>query len=146
MAGKNRNLIQIHLVGWIPAGPPAPIPESNFPYYEPDSTVTLSANLLPTNAEAKNLFALEVKGDGLVGAMISDGEILIMSRTNEASEGELAAIWISDRDESTLAYYANEGDRICLKWADPNTPPVYINDPKVVVITGKIVSMIKRMG
>jgi SOS-response transcriptional repressor LexA len=145
MVMQNRGIIQIHMLGWIPAGPPVPIPQSNSAKYGAESMVKLSDNLLPKNVEVEKLFALEVKGDGMAGALVRDGDILIMSRTNEARKGELLAIWISNAAESTLAYYEKEGDRVCLRWDDPGLPPMYFNDPSVVVITGRVVSLIRRI-
>jgi repressor LexA len=146
MAKHNQGIIQIPLICWIPAGPPAPIAQSNFANYDAESTVNLSDNLLPKNAEVEKLFAIEVKGNGLASAMIRDGDILIMSRTNETIKGELVAIWISNRDETTLAYCDNQWDRVCLKRDALTFPPIYFNDPKVVVITGRVISLIRRMA
>jgi SOS-response transcriptional repressor LexA len=145
MVEQNHGVIQIPVLGWIPAGPPVPIPQSNSAKYGAESMVNLSDNLLPKNVEVEKLFALEVKGDGLAGSQIRDGDILIMSRTNEARRGELLAIWISNAQESTLAYYENEGGRVCLRWDDPSLAPIYFNDPSVVVITGRVVSLIRRI-
>jgi SOS-response transcriptional repressor LexA len=145
MEKKNQGVIQIPLIGWIPAGPPAPIAQSNFSNYDPELTVKISDNLLPKNVKVEKLFALEVKGDGMASALVRDGDILIMSRTNEARKGELLAIWISNAAESTLAYYEKEGDRVCLKWDDPSFAPIYFNDPSVVVVTGRVIALVRRM-
>ena len=122
-----------------------PIPQSNSAKYGAESMVKLSDNLLPKDIEVEKLFALEVKGEGLAGSQIRDGDILIMSRTKEARKGELLAIWISNAAESTLAYYEKEGDRVCLKWDDPSFAPIYFNDPSVVVVTGRVIALVRRM-
>jgi SOS-response transcriptional repressor LexA len=145
MEKQNQGTIQIPLIGWIPAGPPVPIPRSNSAKYGGESMVKLSDNLLPKNVEIEKLFALEVKGDGMASAVVRDGDILIMSRTNEARKGELLAIWISNAAESTLAYYEKEGDRVCLKWDDPSFRPIYFDNPSVVVVTGRVIALVRRM-
>jgi SOS-response transcriptional repressor LexA len=145
MEKQNQGTNQIPLIGWIPAGPPVPIPQSNSAKHGAESMLKLSDNLLSKNVEVEKLFALVVKGDGLAGSQIRDGDILIISRTNEATKGELLAIWISNTAESTLAYYENVGDRVCLKWDDPSFRPIYFDNPSVVVVTGRVIALVRRM-
>lgn len=138
-------LIQIPIVGRIAAGELMPIPQSDFSYYDPDSMVDVARSLIPVRDKKEDLFALEVQGDSMIDAMVNDGDIVIMEQAREARNGEMVAIWLNDRDETTLKYFYNEKDRIRLQPANPTMEPIIINDPSAVEIKGKVVMVIRQV-
>jgi repressor LexA len=73
-----RDLIKVPMVGRIVASAPAPVPASDFNYYDAESTIDIARGLLPQ--KTADLFALEVDGDSMVDAMVSDGDIVVMRR------------------------------------------------------------------
>lgn len=140
-------MFRIPLVGRIVAGSPMPVPPSDFSYYDSESMVDVAASLLPTREkDAQDLFALEVKGDSMIDAMVNDGDIVIMKPTLEARNGEMVAIWLEDKDETTLKYFYRENNRVRLQPANPTMKPIYIDDPATVRIQGKVVMVIRKVG
>lgn len=139
------DLLRIPIVGRIAAGELMPVPPSDFAYYDPDSVVDVARSLLPAREKGDDLFALEVKGDSMIDAMVNDGDIVIMKRTREARNGEMVAIWLNDRDETTLKYFYLENGRVRLQPANPTMQPIYIDDPSVVEIKGKVVMVIRQI-
>jgi len=139
------DLIRIPIVGRIAAGELMPVPPSDFAYYDPDSVVDVARSMLPSREKGDDLFALEVKGDSMIDAMVNDGDIVIMKRSQEARNGEMVAIWLNDRDETTLKYFYLENGRIRLQPANPTMQPIYIDDPSVVEIKGKVVMVIRQV-
>jgi repressor LexA len=140
------DLLRIPVVGRIQAGLPMPVPPSDFSYYDADSMVDVAASLLPGRERGSNdLFALEVQGDSMIDAMINDGDIVIMKPANEARNGEMVAVWLNDRDETTLKYFYNENGRVRLQPANPTMKPIYIEDPSTVEIQGKVVMVIRQV-
>lgn len=138
-------LLQIPLVGRIAAGELMPVPSSDFSYYDPDSMVDIARSLLPAREKGDDLFALEVQGDSMIDAMVNDGDIVIMKRSQEARNGEMVAIWLNDRDETTLKYFYLENGRVRLQPANPTMEPIFIDDPRNVEIKGKVVMVIRQV-
>ena len=139
------DFLQIPLVGRIAAGELMPVPQSDFSYYDPDSMVEVARSLLPSRERSEQLFALEVQGDSMIDAMVNDGDIVIMKSAQEARNGEMVAIWLNDRDETTLKYFYLENGRIRLQPANPTMKPIFIDDPSTVDIRGKVVMVIRQI-
>jgi repressor LexA len=139
-------LLRIPIMGRIVASAPVPVPPSDFSYYDAESAVDIARSLLPTREKGVNdLFALEVQGDSMIDAMVNDGDIVIMKPTNEARNGEMVAVWLNDRDETTLKYFYKENDRVRLQPANPTMKPIYVEDPTTVEIQGKVVMVIRQV-
>ncbi len=144
--GKTLNeLLQIPMLGRIAAGSPLPVPSSDFSYYDADSMVDVAASLLPSNEKGAELFALEVQGDSMIDAMVYDGDIVVMKPAHEANNGEMVAVWLDDRDETTLKYFYSEKGRIRLQPANPTMKAIMIEDPTTVKIQGKVVMVIRKV-
>lgn len=139
-------LLRIPILGRITAGELTPIPPSDFPYYDWESSIDVPRTQLPAREKGDNLYALEVEGDSMIDAMVYDGDIVIMKPATEARNGEMVAIWLNDRDESTLKYFFYENGRVRLQPANPTMPPIIINDPSVVEIRGKVVMVIRQVN
>lgn len=138
-------LLRIPVVGRIFASVPVPVPSSDFQYFDAESSVDIARSLLPSREKGSDLFALEVQGDSMIDAMVNDGDLVIMKPANEARNGELVAIWLRDRDETTLKYFYLENGRVRLQPANPTMKPIYIDDPSIVQIQGKVVMVIRKV-
>jgi len=140
-------LLRIPLLGRIVAGSPVPVPASDFSYYDADSMVDIARSLLPARERgSSDLFALEVQGDSMIDAMVFDGDIVVMKPAAEARNGEMVAVWLNDRDETTLKYFYLENGKVRLQPANPTMQPIYIDDPASVDIQGKVVMVIRQVG
>lgn len=139
------DLLRVPVVGRIFASSPVPVPSSDFSYYDAETMVDVARSLLPAREKGNDLFALEVQGDSMIDAMVNDGDIVIMKATQEARNGELVAIWLKDRDETTLKYFYLENGRVRLQPANPLMQPIFIDDPNVVEIQGKVVMVIRQV-
>jgi repressor LexA len=138
-------LLRIPIVGRIFAAQPVPVPSSDFSYFDADSMVDVARSLLPREKAGEDLFALEVQGDSMIDAMVNEGDIVVMKKANEARNGEMVAIWLTDRDETTLKYFYKENGRVRLQPANPTMGPIYIDDPNTVEIQGKVVMVIRQV-
>jgi repressor LexA len=76
--------------------------------------------------------------------MIKEGDLVIFRRQETAKNGEMVAVWLVDRSETTLKYFYNEGSRIRLQPAHPNMEPIYV-DPNVCRVQGKVLSVIRQV-
>jgi repressor LexA len=144
--GVIEDLLRIPVVGRIFASEPVPVPSTDFAYLDAESVVDVARSMLPQREKVDDLFALEVRGDSMIDAMVYDGDIVIMKRANQARNGELVAIWLNDRDETTLKYFYLENGRVRLQPANPTMKPIFIDDPNIVQVQGKVVMVIRPVS
>lgn len=138
-------MFTVPVVGRIVAGEPVPVPSSDFSYYDQETGIDIARSLLPLKEKTEDLFALEVQGDSMIDAMVNDGDIVVMRPITQAENGEMVAVWLSDRDETTLKYFFREGSHIRLQPANPLMKPIIIDNPAHVQVQGKVVLVIRRL-
>jgi repressor LexA len=137
-------LLRIPIAGQIAAGLPIDVPNTGLAYEttEEFAAVEVARSLLPKKTDG--LFALKVKGDSMIDAMVNDGDIVIMKPAVEARNGEMVAVWLTDRDETTLKYFYYEKGQVRLQPANPSMKPIIIDNPKTVEIKGKVVMVVRQ--
>ena len=133
-------LVTIPLLGRIAAGEPIPVPSSDFSSMG-DETIELTRGLLP--ADMQGLYALQVRGTSMIDAMIGDGDIVVMKHQQTARNGELVAVWLRDKEETTLKRFFLENGRVRLQPENPTMKPIYA-DPTNVEVQGKVVLVVRR--
>jgi repressor LexA len=145
----SKDLVKVPILGPIAAGEPMLVPAPGVNYLgignEMDA-VDVARSLLPTGEKGSELFALKVKGESMIDAMINDGDIVIMKPAIKASNGEMVAIWLPNRDETTLKYFFKEKDGYRLQPANPTMKPIMINKTEPLEIKGKVVMVIRNVG
>jgi repressor LexA len=138
-----QQVLRIPVMGRIFASEPVPVPPSDFAYLDAESVVSVARSMLPAREKVEELFALEVNGDSMIDAMVNDGDIIIMKPAKDVHNGDLVAIWLRDKDETTLKYFFLEDGKVRLQPANPTMKPIFIDDPATVDIQGKIVMIIR---
>jgi len=140
---ESSDIVRVPLVGRIVASEPMPVPGSDFAYFGADAAIDLTREIVGGSGEG--LFALEVQGDSMIDAMIHDGDVVVMRPHQDVQDGDLVAVWITDREETTLKRIYRDGDRIRLQPANPTMKPIYIDDPSVVQVQGRVVAVIRQL-
>lgn len=145
--GAFGDLFRIPVLGPIAAGLPLPDLQPGRTFYTDNEAhaVEIARSLLPSKEKGNDLFALEVKGDSMIDAMINDGDIVVMKPAVEARNGEMVAVWLPENNEATLKYFFKEKDRYRLQPANPTMAPIYVNKNKPLEIKGKVVMVIRKM-
>jgi repressor LexA len=138
-------LLHFPIAGRIVAGLPVPIPASDFSSYGPEDMVAVARNMLPRGEKGNDLYALEVQGDSMIDAMVNDGDIVVMKPVHEARNGEMVAVWLTDKEETTLKYFYIDSGQVRLQPANPTMKPIMIKDPSTVQIQGKVVMVIRKL-
>ncbi len=136
-------LVSIPVLGPIVASEPIPMPASDHSYFTEVDTVDVPPSLLEQKA-AESLFALQVRGNSMIDAMISDGDIVILQPAESAENGDMVAIWLTDEDRTTLKYFYQEGERVRLQPANPTMQPIYV-DANNVRVQGKVVAVLRKV-
>ena len=93
---------RIPLVGRIFASQPVPLPSTDSPMFGADEALEITRDLLPSGGEG--LFALEVQGDSMIDAMVNDGDIVVMRHEPDWRNGDMVAVWLKGREETTLKH------------------------------------------
>lgn len=139
MAKSTDSLLRVPHVGTIVAGHPVNV--------EPDvdhaNAVEVPQQWL-SGVDPKDVFALTVHGDSMIDAMIADGDLVILRKTTTARNGDMVAVWLDERNETTLKYFYDEGSRIRLQPANPTMGPIFV-DYRHCQVQGKVLSVMRRL-
>jgi len=149
LSGSNisADTFRVPMLGRIAAGLPLPELEAGVSYMTDNESnaVEIARSLLPAKEKGDNLFALEVKGDSMIDAMINDGDIVVLRPATDARNGEMVAVWLPRDNEATLKYFFKEKDRYRLQPANPTMKPIFIKKSEPLEIKGKVVMVIRRL-
>ncbi len=131
------DVILLPLLGRIAAGDPIPVPGDAVP----EDHLELARGILK---DGENLFALQVQGESMIDALVNDGDIVVMKHQEVAENGDMVAVWLRDKEETTLKKFYHEGKRIRLQPANPTMQPIYAS-PDNVEVQGKVVMVIRQL-
>jgi len=142
---STNELLRVPILGPIAAGPFMLVPEPGVNYMNDKEydAVDIARSLLPSKEKGNDLYALEVRGDSMIDAMINDGDIVVMKQATEARNGEMVAVRVND--EYTLKYFYKEKDRYRLQPANPTMKPIILKKSEQPEINGKVVMVIRKM-
>lgn len=132
--------VQIPLLGKIAAGSPIPLPTEGMTKWDGEM-VALTRELIPNE---EGLFALQVKGNSMIDALINDGDVVVMKKQESADNGEMCAVWLKDKNETTLKRIYREKNRVRLQPMNPTMKPFYA-DSRDVRIQGKVVLVVRQL-
>lgn len=137
--------VRIPLLGNIVASEPVEVGNDSFATYDEEDAIELSRSLLD-DKQPDDLFALRVSGDSMIDAMVNDGDIVIMRPLQgTVKNGEMVAVWLNDKDETTLKYFYRENGHVRLQPANPTMAPIIIEDPSTVEIQGQVVMVVRQL-
>ena len=88
-----------------------------------------------------NHYALEVKGDSMIGAGINDGDIVVIRETGHAQNGDIVVAQVEGY-EATLKRFRKQGEMIALEAANPAYETRLLREGQVKV-QGKLVGLIR---
>jgi len=135
-SGRRPRTISVPIIGQIAAGQPIPVPEGAVDYSE---VVEVTEDV---TGGKENVYALRVKGNSMIDALVNDGDLVIMEQAATAENGDMVAAWLKQEQEVTLKKFYREGPRVRLQPANQAMKPIY-TDADNVEIQGKV---LYRMG
>ncbi|HEY2321406.1 MAG TPA: transcriptional repressor LexA [Thermoanaerobaculia bacterium] len=118
------------LFGYIAAGRPLDVERS-------DETIPVPEHL---TSRGEN-YVLKVRGDSMVDDGILDGDLVIISRREDATNGEMVVANVSG--EVTLKRLYKEGERVRLQPANSMMGPIYAS-ARDVSVQGVVVGLMRR--
>jgi len=125
----------VPVVGQIAAGQPISVPGSDT-WSPQDFEEAIEVTDQMTKGK-DNVFALRVKGTSMIDALVNDGDLVLMEPTSAWNDGDMVAVWLKDREETTLKKIYHEGARVRLQPANATMDPIYV-DAQDVEVQGKI--------
>lgn len=125
----------IPLYGDIPAG----LPDDRI--QEPEGCISVDVETLGIRPTART-FALQVRGDSMIGKHILDGDYVICEHGLVPKTGDVVAALIDN--ESTLKTFLLRDRRPCLRAENPKYPKLI--PATDLVIQGTVVGVIRKLG
>jgi repressor LexA len=141
-SSRELQTVRVPQLGQIVAGAPMPIFDNTLDYE--DSTLTIPQSLIGSS-DPSQVYALTVKGYSMIDAMIDDGDTVILKHQQTAHNGEMVAVWLTERGETTLKRFYDEGVHIRLQPANPMMDPIFVDKDKIQV-QGKVLAVIRRVA
>jgi repressor LexA len=130
----------IPILGTIAAGTPISVPNSDNWTNQAVETLELPQDMVGK----KPVFALKVKGQSMIDALIDDGDIVLMEVADSAENGEMVAVWLKDREEVTLKRFYAAKDKVILQPANQTMKPIEQRADNVE-IQGKVIGVIRKL-
>ena len=128
----------IPILGPIAAGLPITVfPES----VETAETIDLATDVVGRSHE---VYALRVQGDSMIDALVDTGDLVILNYQKTANNGDMVAVWLKDREETTLKYFFREGNMVRLQPANASYEPIRVPADQVE-IQGKVIAIIRQL-
>jgi SOS regulatory protein LexA len=79
----------------------------------------------------QDVFALWVRGDSMMGALICPGDCVLLLRQETAENGQIVAVRIEDEDSLTLKRFYREGDQVRLQPVNEMQNPIFVHAANV---------------
>lgn len=126
-------IVDIPLYGSIAAGMAESVE------HDVEGTVTVDA-VSAGLASGRNCFALKVRGDSMIDAQISDGDLAVLEM-RQPHNGDIVAALIDG--ETTLKRFVVDGGRAFLRAENPRFPDLVPSEE--LLVQGVMVTLIRRM-
>ena len=123
-------IYQVPLLGTVTAGEPITAIQSIEDY------IPFKTNK-PLDTE---LFALKIRGESMINTGILDGDIVLVSRTSTAENGDIVVALIDD--EATVKTFYKENGYIRLQPQNDNMEPIIVPDVKIL---GKVIFLMRNI-
>jgi repressor LexA len=135
--------VAVPLLGTIAAGAPFPMPEN-------DTWSDLSGSELIDLPQAitgtgEGVYALKVRGESMIDALISDGDLVIMEQASSVRNGQMAAVRIKSDNTTTLKHFYSEGPRTRLEPANSQMQAMTFPSSDVEVLS-RVIAVWRYMG
>ena len=137
-----QHIVSVPIIGEIAAGEPIPVPHSET--WDTIATEELEVTEDLTRGKQR-VYALRVKGNSMIDALIKDGDIVLMEYVSNAENGDMVAVWLKAEKEVTLKRLFRETNRIRLEPANTQMHPIY-TAPDNVEIQGKVITVIRQLA
>lgn len=131
---RRARVVPVPIVGTIAAGQAIDVPEDSA-WSDGTEVIEVPPEVVRNRA---NVFAVRVKGNSMIDALVSDGDVVVLEGTSAAREGEMVAALLKDQQATTLKKFYREGPRIRLQPCNETMAPIYA-DADNVEVQGRVI-------
>ncbi len=131
IVGQAENVRHVPLLGTVTAGLPI------LAFEQVESYLPFTC---PHVSPDKEIFALKVRGESMLGAGILDGDILFAEKTPVARNGDIVVALIED--EATVKTFYKENGHFRLQPENDIFDPIIVNE---LVIIGKAIAVMRYL-
>lgn len=133
LSGRTQAVATLPVVGVVRAGMPQPAIEDIEEHFAIDKSVVRGGT-----------FFLRVKGDSMINAAITDGDLALVRPQDTAENRDIVVAMVDG--EATLKRYYRGSDHIRLQPENPNMAPIIIQKGEgEVTIIGKVVGIYRPL-
>ncbi len=131
----------VPLLGTITAGSPLPNPEDTSA--SDNETIDVPPDVAAPD-RLKDVYALRVRGQSMIDALIDDGDIVLLRYQETAEDGQTVAAWLVDDNSVTLKRFYHEGEKVRLQPANSTMEPIYTT-PNNIRIQGRVIGVMRSL-
>ncbi len=139
VVGEAGEIVAVPLLGVISAGHPIWVPSVDRWSAEAQRMIEVPREITKGKQQ---LFALQVRGNSMVDAMIADSDIVIMEQAGDIKNGDVVACWLEKEQEVTLKKIFFDNGEVRLQPCNPYMLPVY-HDAGNVKVQGRVIAVIR---
>ncbi len=132
-AGAKVSAVELPLLGLVAAGLPIEAIRDN-------ETVAVPEDFLGRGGEH---YVLKVKGDSMIDEQIRDGDYIVISAKNTASNGETVVALVRGESATVKKFYREQDGRVRLQPANTTMQPMYFRGNEVT-IQGIVIGVMRR--
>jgi repressor LexA len=132
---RNDLFTKIPVIGRVAAGTPITAIENI------EGSIVIDSSFIK---KAQDSFALKVKGDSMINAGIFEGDVVIVSPTAEAFNGQTVVAMIDD--EVTVKVFQKKNNKILLIPENDKYQPIEVEKTKDFKLVGKVVGLVRRIN
>jgi len=135
--------VAVPVIGLIAAGEPIPVPTPDtWDVAAVSETMDVPRDL---TRGKDNVYALRVRGQSMIDALIDDGDIVLLQNVSAVDNGDMAAVWLKGEKEATLKKVYQEGARVRLQPANSQMKAFYA-DADDVEIQGRVIGVVRHLA
>lgn len=119
---------------------PLPNFDSGIPKPERDELSVLAADLFQAEADT---FLLRARGGAMQDAGLNDGDLVVVKRGAQFTDGEMAAVYLHRHKRTTLRYLYRENGRLRAQSANPDAQPQHYKHSEIE-IRGTVLAIFRK--
>ncbi len=131
---RRARVVPVPIVGTIAAGQAIEVPEDSH-WNDGGEAVEVPPEVVRNR---ENVFAVRVKGNSMIDALVSDGDIVVLEGTSDARDGEMVAALLKREQATTLKKFYREGAKVRLQPCNETMAPIIV-DADNVAVQGRVI-------
>jgi repressor LexA len=93
--------------------------------------------------DEKDTFLLRARGQAMRDAMLDDGDLVVVKRTEKFQDGDMLAVYLKNQKRTTLRHVYRENGHLRIQSANPDTQPQHYK-PTDLEIRGTVLAILRK--